>query len=102
MLNGNRPQFCVNKIIIQPETFKIKTMVVLKKYGLASAKSNILSFKWRNYKDGNQENTLKMDKAERISTKDILKMYESVMPILNKFSFRMSTRKVKKEKSLSN
>ena len=27
-LNGRQPQFFVNKIIMQPETFKIKTMVV--------------------------------------------------------------------------
>ena len=27
-LNGRRPQFFVNKIIMQPETFKIETMVV--------------------------------------------------------------------------
>ena len=26
--NGRHPQFFVNKIIMQPETFKIKTMVV--------------------------------------------------------------------------
>ena len=26
--NGRQPQFIVNKVIMQPETFKIKTMVV--------------------------------------------------------------------------